>query len=145
MYLFFLFLDSGGENGAPGDKEKKGKKERGGERKERGERGGRGERRRGRKERKRKEKRRTHSRKRPPEKRLLSLRENFRLRRRCRSYFLVHCSFPISKIFGRAKLSLSRNFGHFLVQSSFPMVPDFKNFSAERSSLSRIFSPSATV
>ena len=30
---------------------------------------------------------------------LLSLRENIRLRRRCipRSYFLVHCSFPISK------------------------------------------------
>ena len=31
---------------------------------------------------------------------LLSLRENIRLRRRCipRSYFLVHCSFPISKV-----------------------------------------------
>ena len=28
---------------------------------------------------------------------LLSLRKNFRLRRRCRSYFLVYCSFPISK------------------------------------------------
>ena len=28
---------------------------------------------------------------------LLSLRKNFRLRRRWRSYFLVYCSFPISK------------------------------------------------
>ena len=28
---------------------------------------------------------------------LLSLRKNFRLRRRCRSYFLVYCCFPISK------------------------------------------------
>ena len=55
---------------------------------------------------------RTHSRKRPPEKSLLSLRENIRLRRRCipRSYFLVHCSFPISK-----KRS------YFLVHCSFPI------------------------
>ena len=28
---------------------------------------------------------------------LLSLRKNFHLRRRCRSYFLVYCCFPISK------------------------------------------------
>ena len=99
---------------------------------------------------------RTHSRKRPPEKSLLSLRENIRLRRRCipRSYFLVHCSFPISKVPSyqarthkrnrppeKHFLSLRENFrlrrrcwSYFLVHCFFSA---FNFFSAERSSRSR--------
>ena len=89
---------------------------------------------------------RTHSRKRPPEKSLLSLRENIRLRRRCipRSYFLVHCSFPISK---KKKLFFSTlffsDFKSSIVSGAHTQT---KSTSGKTFSFaSRKFSPSATV